>query len=106
MILIAWFGGVYYGHESWSSASKALYTELPSLTAHLSLSLPTLAFSVSFTPPTLDWPSTTLFFVSFGVICAEYLQKLFAWVDLKLGDKQAEVETSTTLATALIHSLG
>ena len=102
MMLIAWFGGVYYGHESWSSASKALYTELPSLTA----SLPTLAFSVSFTLPTLDWPSTTLFFVSFGVICAEYLQKLFAWMDLKLGDKQAEVETSTTLATALIHSLG
>ena len=102
MMLIAWFGGVYYGHESWSSASKALYTELPSLTA----SLPTLAFSVSFTLPTLDWPSTTLFFVSFGVICAEYLQKLFAWMDLKLGDKQAEVETSTALATALIHSLG
>ena len=102
MMLIAWFGGVYYGDESWSSASKALYTELPSLTA----SLPTLAFSVSFTLPTLDWPSTTLFFVSFGVICAEYLQKLFAWMDLKLGDKEAEVETSTTLATALIHSLG
>jgi hypothetical protein len=105
MMLIAWFGGVYYegsSNESWSSASKALYTELPSLTA----SLPTLAFSVSFTLPTLDWPSTTLFFVSFGVICAEYLQKLFAWMDLKLGDKQAEVETSTTLATALIHSLG
>jgi hypothetical protein len=42
----------------------------------------------------------------FGLYHLLVLQKLFAWMDLKLGDKQAEVETSTTLATALIHSLG
>jgi hypothetical protein len=106
IMLIAWFGGVYYGHESWSSASKALYAELPSLTAHLALSWPTLAFSISFKLPTLDWPSTTLLFVSLGVIGAEYLQKLFAWMDLKLGDKQAKVQTAMALATALIHNLG
>jgi hypothetical protein len=106
IMLIAWFGGVYYGHESWSSASKALYAELPSLTAHLALSWPTLAFSVSFKLPTLDWPSTTLLFVSLGVVGAEYLQKLFAWMDLTLGDKQAKVQTAMAFATALIHHLG
>jgi hypothetical protein len=84
IMLIAWFGGVYYGHESWSSASKALYIKLP----------------------TLDWPSTTLLFVSLGVIGAEYLQKLFAWMDLQLGDKQANIQTAMALATALIHHLG
>jgi hypothetical protein len=109
IMLIAWFGGVYYGHESWSSASKALYAELPSFAVHLALSLPTLTFSLSFALPTLDWPSTTLLFVSFGVICAEYLQKLFAWMDLKFGDssdKQGMIQTVGTFATALIHNLG
>jgi hypothetical protein len=109
IMLIAWFGGVYYGQESWSSASNALYAALPSFTIDLALSLPTLTFSLSFALPTVDWPSTTLLFVSFGVMGAEYLQKLFAWMDLKLGDrdKQAKkVQTAITFATALIHNLG
>jgi hypothetical protein len=112
-MLIAWFGGVYYGQEPWSSASKALYTELPSFTIDLALStLPMLTFSLSslgFALPTLDWPSSTLLFVSFGVIGAEYLQKLFAWMDLKLGDSENQakkVQTAITFATALIHNLG
>jgi hypothetical protein len=109
IMLIAWFGGVYYGHESWSSASEAIYAELSSLTAHIALSWPTLAFSASFKLPTLNWPSTTLLFVSLGTIFAEYLQKFFARMDLVLGDRERQgktVQTALTFATTLVYNLG
>jgi hypothetical protein len=109
-MLIAWFGGVYHGRESWSSASKALYEELPSLAMHLAISWPRLAFSVSFKLPTLDWPSTALLVASLGFLAAEYLQKAIAWMDRKLKDKSNKAQGLITYtvdrAITLIHNLG
>ena len=106
VMLIAWFAGVYHGHESWSSASTALYEGLPSLVMDLVVSWPTLAFSVSFKLPTLNWPSTTLFFVSIGFVGAEYFQMLMAWLDKKLGDTPGKLHGLTAFAVNIIHALG
>jgi hypothetical protein len=108
IMIIAWFAGVYYGHESWSTATKALalFTGLPSLVVDLAVAWPSLAFSASFKLPTLDWPSTTLCFVSIGLIGAEYFQKAVAWLDKKLGDRPEKMHILTEFAVSLIHVLG
>jgi len=106
IMIIAWFAGVYYGHESWSSATKALFTGLPSLMIDLAVAWPSLAFSASFKLPTLDWPSTTLCFVSIGLIGAEYFQKAVAWLDKKLGDRAEKMHIVTAYAVGLIQVLG
>lgn len=106
MMLMAWFGGVYYGQESWSSAASAMYAQLPPLTMHLALSWPQLVFSLSFQLPTLHWPSTILCFVSFGLLGIEYFQKLVAWIDRRLGDVPGVNDAAIAFALGLIGSLG
>jgi hypothetical protein len=106
IMIIAWFAGVYYGHESWSTATKALFSGLPPLVIDLAVAWPSLAFSASFKLPTLDWPSTTLCFVSIGLIGAEYFQKAVAWLDKKLGDRAEKMHILTAYAVGLIHILG
>jgi hypothetical protein len=84
MMLLAWFGDVYYGGDTWTSTGEALVSNA----AHIIASLPA-TLRVSF-----QWPSFSvtfevsfyLFACSVGMLAVEYILKFVGWLDRWVGD--------------------
>jgi hypothetical protein len=84
VMLLSWFGGVYYGGETWTTASKILASDVSRMIA----ALPAMLY-VSFQWPTFSINfeiSFYLFACSIGMLVVEYILKFVAWLDNKLGD--------------------
>jgi hypothetical protein len=85
MMLVAWFGGVYYGpSETWTQLQTQLLSDclrivelLPAM-LHVTLRWPTFSFTFEL--------SFYIFACSIGMIMIEYVLKAVAWLDSKLGD--------------------
>jgi hypothetical protein len=85
MMLVAWFGGVYYGtSETWTQLQTQLLSDclrivkqLPAM-LHVTLRWPTFSFTFKL--------SFYIFACSIGMIFIEYVLKAVAWLDSQLGD--------------------
>jgi hypothetical protein len=105
-ILLAWFAGVYYGEESWSSASEALWSaSIPKVV----LTLPSLVFEVTFQWPRFSVDFEISFYLlvcSVGLLGVEFLLKVVQWGDMLLGDRYKTLSYATQYTVFTVRSLG